>query len=205
MRSSLVGGEEAVLAGMKTKTRYNIALARRRGVVVRSVGAAELDSLWDLYAETARRDGFAVRDRDYYMDAWTSFLADGRAVALLGEKEGDPVAGALVVALGPTAFYLYGATASDGRRDMPAYLVQWESLRWAIDQGCRIYDWWGGPTSQTPDDPLWGVQRYKLGFGAQLVERLGAWDLALSAGSYVAYAAMSGLRRRLARARARRN
>ena len=60
---------------------------------------------------------------------------------------------------------------------MASYLAQWESVRWAIEAGCLNYDWWGGPTEMKESDPLWGVYRFKSGFGAQLVNQLGAYDL----------------------------
>ncbi len=196
MRSSLGGGDDALGDRLKQKTRYNVALAVRRGVVVRSVGEEAIDAFYNLYAETAERDGFALRTRAYYVDAWRSFLRAGQATILLAEKDGRALAGVIPVAYGETAFYLYGASATEGRRDMPSYLAQWESLRWAAGRGCRVYDWWGGPTTQAADDPLWGVQRFKSGFGASLVERLGPWDLALSPARYLAYRRLTALRRR---------
>lgn len=196
MRSSLRGGDDVLSNTLKQKTRYNVALAERRGVTVRHAGVEGLDAFHHLYAETARRDGFALRDRAYYFDAWRAFLDAGQATVLLAEKDGLPLAGVFPVAFGLTAFYLYGASATEGRRDMPAYLVQWESLRWAASQGCLEYDWWGGPTTQSVDDPLWGVQRFKSGFGALIVERLGPWDLALSPARYLAYRRLTALRRR---------
>jgi lipid II:glycine glycyltransferase (peptidoglycan interpeptide bridge formation enzyme) len=35
---------------------------------------------------------------------------------------------------------------------------------------------WGAPDEFSEDDPLWGVYRFKDGFGGQVVRTLGAWD-----------------------------
>ena len=77
--------EDELLAAMKQKTRYNVRLAARRGVTVRSTGAgdgpaereAALSLFYQLYAETGRRDGFVIRPPEYYRDAWGSFLDRG--------------------------------------------------------------------------------------------------------------------------------
>lgn len=194
MESDLGAGEAGLLAAMKPKTRYNIRLAERRGVTIRYGGAADLDCFFELYAETGRRGGFGLRTKAYYIDAWSSFLARDRAALILAEHEGRALAGVFPVAFGSTAWYLYGASTELGREHMPAYLAQWESLRWALARGCRRYDWWGGPSVLDASDPLWGVYRFKAGFGARLVEQLGAWDFAPVAWRYALYRRMARLR-----------
>ncbi len=194
MLSSLEGGEEAVLAGMKSKTRYNIRLAGRRGVTVRRGGLEDLPAFLALYRQTGRRSGFGLRADAYYRDLVALYLERDACCVILAEKEGRPLAGVVPVAHGDTCWYLYGASADEGREDMPAYLAQWESLRWAIDRGCTRYDWWGGPRQLDPSDPLWGIYRFKAGFGAELVRQQGAWDLPVSRPGYAIYRRLADLR-----------
>jgi lipid II:glycine glycyltransferase (peptidoglycan interpeptide bridge formation enzyme) len=165
MITELAGGEAALLAEMKSKTRYNLRLAERRGVKVTLGTAQDLGAFFEMYRATARRGGFAIRARAYYLDAWSTFLAGGQGALLLALRHGEPLAGAFPVAYGPTTWYLYGASADEGREHMAAYAAQWASLRWALERGCRSYDWWGGPTQLTESDPMWGVYRFKEGFG----------------------------------------
>ena len=70
-------GAEAILAGMKQKTRYNIRLASRKGISVRQAGEGEFPVLYRLYAETSVRDGFVIRDQEYYLELWSKFLHAG--------------------------------------------------------------------------------------------------------------------------------
>jgi peptidoglycan pentaglycine glycine transferase (the first glycine) len=172
----LVPTEEELLAGMKQKSRYNTRLARRRGVTVRCGTSADLDLFYDLYAETAERDGFPIRPRDYYLDAWSSFLDLGRLRLLLAEVEGEAVAGLILLTFGPTAWYMYGASSDRHRERMPNNLLQWEAIRQARAAGCRLYDLWGAPDRLDDSDPMWGVYRFKLGLGGELARGLGAWD-----------------------------
>lgn len=194
MVSDLRVGEEALLAAMKPKTRYNLRLAERHGVRVRAAGPEDLGTFYRLYAATAARAGFGIRGRAYYMDVWSTLLALGWATLLLAEQEGRPIAGVLPVAYGRTAWYLYGASADEGRASMAPYLAQWASLCWATERGCTRYDWWGGPAALDERDPLWGVYRFKHGFGATWLQQLGAWDFPASRGRFAAYRRLARLR-----------
>ncbi len=168
--------EEDLLAGMKQKTRYNIRLAERRGVRVRRGTLEDLPCLYRMYAETSVRDGFVIRQEAYYHDAWGAFLRAGLAQPFVAEMEGEAIAGLVAYRFGRKAWYLYGMSRPDHREDMPNHLLQWEAVRWARSQGCTTYDFWGAPDDLTEDDPMWGVYRFKEGFGARLVRTLGAWD-----------------------------
>jgi lipid II:glycine glycyltransferase (peptidoglycan interpeptide bridge formation enzyme) len=168
--------EEDLLAGMKQKTRYNIRLAGRKGVVVRPGVPEDFGAIAKMYLETAARDHFTVRPVDYYLDAWQSLYEAGMAQPLLAEYEGELLAAVIVVRQGERAVYMYGASSTNERRRMPNYLLQWEAIRWAKEQGCRIYDFWGAPDDFVESDPLWGVWRFKSGFNGQIVRHIGAWD-----------------------------
>lgn len=188
----LAAGEEALLAGMKPKWRYNIRLAERRGVQIREGSPADLPAFYALYAETGRRDGFIVRPFAYYQQTWLRFMqpADAQtpwAALLLAEVEGDAVAGLIVYGFGRTAWYLYGASSERQRNLMPNHLLQWEAMRLAARRGCATYDLWGAPDVLEESDALWGVWRFKEGFGAQFVQHIGAWDFPVNGPLYRLY------------------
>ena len=174
--SDLTQSEEALLAGMKPKWRYNIRLAERRGVIVRDGAPADLPVFYAMYVETGQRDGFLVRPYAYYQHIWESFLVHGLAHLLLAEVEGQPVAGLILFRFGPTAWYFYGASTAHARDLMPNHALQWAALQWARAAGCSRYDWWGAPDVLDESDPMWGVYRFKTGFGGQFVPGIGAWD-----------------------------
>jgi peptidoglycan pentaglycine glycine transferase (the first glycine) len=182
----LTRSEDELLAAMKQKTRYNIRLAGRRGVTIRQITSVDsLEGLSDalalfyqIYAETAQRDGFIIRPASYYRDAWGIFVQEGKAHLLLAEFEGETVAGLIVFTFGSAAWYMYGASASRHRRHMPSYLLQWEAIRQAKAAGCTLYDLWGAPDTLDESDPMWGVVRFKVGMGGRLARGVGAWDLA---------------------------
>ena len=183
--SDLTVGADALLAGMKQKTRYNIRLAERRGVVARP--SADFAAFYDLYAETAARDGFLIRPRAYYQAVMERMQGHGLGQLLMAEVDAEPLAGLFLFRFGPTAWYFYGASSDRHRQLMLTYLLQWEAMRWAMAQGCTVYDWWGAPNDLVETDPMWGVYRFKEGFGGRFTRWVGAWDYAPRPALYRAY------------------
>ncbi|MCX7853298.1 MAG: peptidoglycan bridge formation glycyltransferase FemA/FemB family protein [Caldilineales bacterium] len=181
----LEADDETLLARMHSKWRYNVRLAARKGVTVREGGADDLATFTTLMAITGQRQGFGVHEPAYYRLFWELFAPTGHAVLLLAEHEGHALAGLLIGQAAGRAWYLYGASGDEGRQLMPNHLLQWEAMRWARSHGCRVYDLWGVPdeVAEHPDAPipepatgLWGVWRFKRGFGGRVVRYLGAWD-----------------------------
>jgi peptidoglycan pentaglycine glycine transferase (the first glycine) len=198
--------EEEILAALKSKTRYNVRLAARKGVTVREATEADLPTFHALTATTAARDRFGVHTPAYYEAAYRLFVPQGRARLLLAEVEGESVAAVMVFALPPRAWYFYGASSNVHRERMPAYLLQWEAMRWARSQGCTSYDLWGVPDEDGATleagftqrrDGLWGVYRFKRGFGGHLVRSVGAWDCVYAPARYRLYQWMLDIRNRM--------
>ncbi len=201
----LCGEEEALLRRMKPKTRYNIGLARKKGVTARAAqSAADVERFLDLLRATGERDRFGVHAPDYYRRAYDLFHAAGQCELLLADYEGQALAGVMVFGLGPRAWYFYGASSDRERQRMAPYLAQWEAMRWARARGALTYDLWGVPDEdeaaleaqfEQRRDGLWGVYRFKRGFGGQVVRTIGAWDRVYNPTLYRAYRAYVKLRK----------
>ena len=183
IKVDLRGSEDDILARMKPKTRYNIRLAARHGVTVSA--SEDLAAFERLMSTTGARDAFAVHAGTYYQKAFTEFAPHRGVELLLAGFEGETLAGLMVFAQGRRAWYLYGASSDAHREVMAPYLLQWEAIRWARARGCAEYDLWGIPDSDSEtlekefsarQDGLWGVYRFKRGFGGRLWRATGAWD-----------------------------
>jgi len=175
--------EDAILGSMKQKTRYNIRLAARKDVVVRA--SSDLDAFSSMMDVTGERSEFGVHTLEYYQRAYEIFHPLGQCEILQAEYQGEPLAAIMVFALGERAWYLYGASSDKERNRMPTYLLQWEAMRWAKERGCTEYDLWGVPDCNEDEleekfaqrsDGLWGVYRFKRGFGGDLRRGAGPWD-----------------------------
>jgi len=197
---------DPILGQMKQKTRYNIRLAERKGVTIRAGSEADLHAFYELMERTSERDAFGIHSKAYYEAVYRLFISTGQGRLLLAEYGGHFLAGLVVLALGDTAIYMYGASSDEERQRMPTYLLQWRAMCWAMEQGCQAYDLWGVPDEDEEileagftqrSDGLWGVYRFKRGFGGRLVCTAGAWDLVYAPLRYRAYiAAIRWLNRR---------
>lgn len=183
----LTGTEDELLMRMKSKTRYNIRLAGRRGVRVRPGGSEDIDLLYQMYAHTALRDDFTIRSKVYYQVVWDTFFKAGLAEPLIAEVEDQPVGAVVIFRFGNRALYMHGMSLDAHREKMFNYLLQWEAMLRARAAGCQRYDLWGAPDEFTEDDPLWGVYRFKDGFGGRVERTLGAWDFPVHSLLYTGY------------------
>jgi lipid II:glycine glycyltransferase (peptidoglycan interpeptide bridge formation enzyme) len=134
---------------------------------------------------TADRDRFGLHSLEYYRCAYELFHPTGMCELLVAEYEGRPLAALMVFARGRRAWYFYGASTDEERNRMPTYLLQWEAIKWAKARGCEEYDLWGVPDEdettleadfENRQDGLWGVYRFKRGFGGELKRAAQAMD-----------------------------
>lgn len=179
----LKGNDDDLLARMKQKTRYNIRLARKKGVIVTT--SSDIALFARLMDVTGERDQFGVHNQRYYQKAMDAFASENDCQLLVASYEGEPLAAIMVFAYSQRAYYLYGASGNDNRNLMPNYLLQWEAMKWAASKGCTEYDMWGIPDEDeetleaqftTRKDGLWQVYRFKRGFGGTVVRDPGPLD-----------------------------
>lgn len=180
--------EDALLGAMKSKTRYNIRLAEKRGVLLERRGPEDprfedAMAVWyRLYLETARRDRIGIHPERYYRRVIESARGGGTPeVSLyLAGHDGDVLGGIIVASWNGTSTYLYGAGADIKRNLMASYLLQWRAIRDARARGDRLYDLFGIPPADDPAHSMYGLYRFKTGFGGSILRRPGPWDLLLS-------------------------
>ena len=179
----LTAAEDEILGRMKQKTRYNIHLAEKKGVHVHP--SDDLSAFYHLISITGVRDGFSVHSRTYYQKAYDLFASQGACQLFQADYQGEPLAALMVFMAGSRAWYLYGASGDAHREKMPTYLLQWEAMRWAKVHGAQQYDLYGVPDVPKTEledqflnrsDGLWGVYRFKRGFGGVIQRAVGPWD-----------------------------
>ena len=173
---SLEQSNEELLKNMKQKTRYNIRLSERKGVTVRVGESKDFENLYHLYVDTALRDNFVIREKSYYLNVWNRFYENDYCEPLIAEYEGKILAAVIIYYFGSKAYYIYGMSSEENRNLMATYLLQWKAIQRAKERGCSIYDLWGAPDELSESDRMWGVYKFKLGFGGQLIKTIGAWD-----------------------------
>lgn len=178
----LSASSEEILGRMKSKWRYNIRLAEKKGVQVRRASSEEIDVFYDLYKTTSQRDGIAIHHKDYYKDLLQrgEYNPDAKVDLYIASYEDEALAAIITLFAGKEAVYLYGASSNNHRNLMPAYLLQWKAMEAAKEAGCQIYDMYGIPPTDDEGHPMHGLYRFKTGFGGTIVHRPGSLDIPLS-------------------------
>lgn len=173
--ADLTQTEDQLLDALHHKHRYNINLAERKGVTVGE--SQDADIFWRLLQKTSEHDDFRTHDRLYYQRLLNYFSdPDGaiRTRLYLAHQGGQPVAGVIMLEHAHTAYYLHGALDREHRALMAPHLMHWDLMKQYKQRGYHWYDFWGIDSDRYP-----GVTRFKLGFGAKMVEYPGSFDLVL--------------------------
>jgi lipid II:glycine glycyltransferase (peptidoglycan interpeptide bridge formation enzyme) len=173
---------EQLLAGMSKGHRADVRRAARDGVTVRQGGASDLDIFYRILEETATRAEFGIHSRDYYAAVLQTFGEEARL--WIAEVGGEAHATAITAAGPHDALYLYSGSSAAGLRSGAQHAIQWAAIQWARERGCRRYDFWGVPAAfgepggedAARNDPLYGVYRFKKGFGGVVARYLPAFD-----------------------------
>lgn len=180
MKVDISPDPDDLIMEFKSKTRYNIRLAGRRGVVV--TADCTRDDIVEFYRMlqiTAQRDGFVVRDISYFYDLWDLIIQRNLGRMFLAYVGEELVGGTIAFVLGHQIWYVYGASGNRHREKMPNYALQWEMLQWARVRGCQVFDMRGvaREIEGVAQGKLAGLNRFKRGFAARYVEYIGEWDL----------------------------
>jgi len=180
--------EAEILSDMKSKTRYNIRLAKRRGVEIVSLSIDMLPVFYDLYRQTAERNKFFPCSYKYFSALFSALQSSpdsSEIYFLIAKHNQEALAGAIIGISGKVATYLFGASSNQRRNLMGPYAVQWAGILLAREKGCLAYDM--GAVSPTKDKhhPFYGMYRFKTGFGGKIIHRSGTWDYPLDPDKYL--------------------
>ncbi len=164
--------EDEIFAAFHQKTRYNIRLATKKGVVIKEGTRDDLKEFHKIMVETGERDNFIVRSLSYFEKMYDE-MAPKHMKLLMAYYEDEPIAGIIPIMYGKKTWYLYGASSNKHRNLMPNYLLQWTMIKEAIANGCDVYDFRGVSGVVDENHPQYGLYRFKKGFNADFTEFIG--------------------------------
>ncbi|MBE5821793.1 MAG: peptidoglycan bridge formation glycyltransferase FemA/FemB family protein [Clostridiales bacterium] len=164
--------EDEVFASFHQKTRYNIRLATKKGVVIKEGNREDLKAFHDIMKVTGKRDNFMIRPLSYFEKMYDE-LYPNHFKLMMAYYEDKPISGIIDIIYGNKVWYLYGASSNEHRNLMPNYLLQWEMIKYSIENKKDIYDFRGVSGVLDESHPQYGLYRFKKGFGAEFTEFLG--------------------------------
>jgi lipid II:glycine glycyltransferase (peptidoglycan interpeptide bridge formation enzyme) len=187
--------EEELLAGMKSKTRYNIRLAKKKGVkILVSREQKYIDEFINLVDQTAKRKGVSFHQREHYQQMFQNIPEDILQL-YVAKYEGEVVAVNIISFYGGVATYLHGATSDKHRNVMAPFLLQWQAILDAKKREIKHYDF-GGIFTESADSGKQGITRFKLGFSpkTQPYQTAGSYDIVLNKLKYWMYRILQKMR-----------
>jgi peptidoglycan pentaglycine glycine transferase (the first glycine) len=186
----LLKTEDELLSAMHSKTRYNIRLAKRKGVKVSEVSFERFEEFWDIMKETGGRDGFRLHSKEHYKKMLGISSEAIKIKLFFAEYDNEVITANIVCYFGDMVTYVHGASSNKYRNVMAPYLLQWHIIKQAKKQGHSSYDFHG-----VGEGSLAGVTRFKKGFSGEIVEYPGVFDIIFDKGFYAMYQVLRKVRR----------
>ncbi len=165
---------EEIFNSFKSKCRYNIRLSKIKGAECGFYGEEKLDDFIFLMKQTAQRDGFDIRNKDYFQKILRAF--NGKATLCMCYFKNIPLSGALCIEYGKVMSYVYGCSSDSMRNYMPNYLMQWTMIECAVNHKLDIYDFCGIPYWYDKDHKNYGVYKFKQNFNGYIKTYAGEFD-----------------------------
>lgn len=174
--------EDELLSQMKSKTRYNIRLAKRKDVTVRaSTDQKDIEIFLDLVKSTYKRQIIKPHPDQYYRQMFQVLAVQGVLKIYIAEFNNKPLVANIVITFGQTATYVHGASSEEHKNVMAPHLTQWQAIKDAKQAGVRQYDFFGIAPEGSPKEKTWqGITRFKTGFGGREIRYAGAFDLLIN-------------------------
>ncbi|WP_202797024.1 lipid II:glycine glycyltransferase FemX [Kribbella flavida] len=169
-------------SGLSSEWRRNLNKSVRSGVETRMGTEADLPTFHHLLGVTEQRNGFRLgRSLPYYQRQYRALNAeaDGRMRLYLASYQGEVLAAHTMNVVGRRVWYQCGASANHRRDVRPSHALQWRMMEDAHRLGAAYYDMRGISDCLDPGRREFGLLRWKLGTGGEVVETLGEWELTL--------------------------
>ncbi len=197
--------EEELFASLTSKTRYNVRLAIKKGVtIVEDSSERGVETYLEILKETTKRQGFYAHSPDYFRKMWQALGSSGMLRIFHAVYQDQVLATWIMFVFNGVLYYPYGASRSVHRNVMASNLMMWEMIRFGKKVGCQSFDLWGalGPDA-SKKHPWYGFHRFKAGYGGELIEFLGTFDVLVDPPMYQIYTIGDSLRWKVLKLKAR--
>lgn len=197
--------EEELFAGLSSKTRYNVNVAIKKGVVIYENSTEQgMEQYLQILGETTKRQGFYAHSPEYFRKMWQILGPTGSMKIFQAVYENKAIVSWVMFIFNQTLYYPYGASLREHNDVMASNLMMWEMIRFGKSQGCTKFDMWGSlGENPDPKDPWFGFHRFKKGYGGELHEFIGTYDLVIDPVLYKPFRIVENLRWKLLRLKTR--
>lgn len=194
---------DALYSKFNENTKRNIKKAQSYTIEERTDREA-IDIFLELNAQTTKRQGYYTHADGYYIHMWDTMTEKNMACMLLAKHE-DTYVGAIILFFHKdTLYYPYGASTSESVAKGAMARLQFEAIERAkgiipsllSGKNLTLYDMWGTLPKDSTDtqNPLYGVHRFKKGFGGDFVQFIGSYDYVIKPHIYYPFTGITKMR-----------
>jgi lipid II:glycine glycyltransferase (peptidoglycan interpeptide bridge formation enzyme) len=189
--------EEELFQNMHYKQRYNVRYAQKKGVVCHfSDEPKDFDKFYDLYKETATRQKYYPRSKNYLLKIKETF--GDSAKFLIAEYENTPLTAWMLIKYENTLYYPYGGSTENMKNLQSSCLVGWEAILVGKKLGAQVFDMWGASVDLNDEkDSYYGFSNFKAKFGGKHVVYIDSFDLIINPSLYHMFTTANTLRWKL--------
>lgn len=163
-----------LLSMMKSKTRYNIRLASKRGARVKIFNGSELikkmdifESLYRMQKQNAKRLGIFVLSKSWFLSQVKAF--SNKCFAAMAYKDEELLAATFYMTSKDGLFYSHNGSTNEGRRRYAPSLCVWEGILEGKKRGLNYFDFEGIYDERSRVIKWQGFTKFKEGFGGRKI------------------------------------
>ena len=157
---------------MHPKTRYNIKLAKKKGLkVTKSRDIGQFADFWQKCARS--RHKVQLPQKKEIKSIFKAFGINGDI--FIATQESKWVAALMTIKAEKVTYYMYAATNSTGKKLFAPTALTWEAILHAKSRGVKVFDFEGIYDERFPIKTWKGFTKFKKGFGGYEIEYPGAY------------------------------
>ncbi len=191
--------ERELFEGMHSKHRYNTRYALKNGVVVElAENDQDFEDFFIVFKQTAIRQKYFVRGREYYKTIWDVMHPEGLCEILIAKKDEEVLAAWMVFVHDGILYYPYGGSTKDQKNLFASNALGWEVIRYGKTRECRLFDMWGAAEDpEDTKDEYYGFTNFKLKFGGTHIKYIDSFDLVINPVVHFLFTRINNLRWKL--------
>jgi len=193
--------DETLMSMMKKKTRYNVKLAKKKGVIISKYYLDDpkiedkLKKFYEILIQTQKRaKGYPVRPYRSFLCLIKQFSETKNLVLFEASYQNMTIAMNISEFTKNWASSFYASSTREHTNVKATYLLRWESIKEAKNYGSRVYDFWGIMPGAKEHE---GYTKTKLSFGGVRFDTVGVMTYPISALQYFVWDKVIPLRAKL--------
>ena len=159
----IVFDEEELLSKLPPRFRQNIRRSYRKDLTYKTNKKIDLNNFYELYLQTSERHDFKPHMKKYFEELLKIYEDD--IVCFEVWYKNIPLAMSIDFIYKNKLIYLYGVSSTANRNLLGMYSLQWESIKYCINNKIEMYDF-GGVFCKEDEtsNKDYGLYTFKKGF-----------------------------------------